>query len=459
MTPAQFSLAQLAQWLAIAPPAAGATPIRRLCTDSRQLQPGDAFLALRGEHFDGHQFLDQAIARGAVALIVAPGSQPSQSPLPCLVVPDTLAAYQRIAQGWRDKFQIPVIGVTGSVGKTTTKELIAAVLAPFGAVLKTAKNYNNEIGVPKTLLELTPAHDYAVIELAMRGPGQIADLTAIARPTLRVITNVGTAHIGLLGSEAAIARAKCELLSTAPEGSTAILNADNARLLTTAAAVWSGPTLTYGLTQGDLRGDFEPPNRLRVQGQDFLVPLPGAHNASNFLAALAVAQTLHLDWAPLTQGLSVHLPEGRAQRYDLPNGIVLLDETYNAGTESMLAALQLLKATPARRRIAVLGTMKELGEQGPALHARVGAAVQDLALEGLCVLEDEPVAAELARAAPRIPAYRTANHADLIAHLQAIAQPGDCLLFKASNSVGLNRVVMALREYWSAPTQEAIKKR
>jgi len=449
MITGQFSLAQLAEFLAIAPPPAPTTPIRAICTDSRQVQPGDAFLALRGDRFDGHQFLDAAIAAGAAAAIVEPGTPP-RAEIPYLTASNTLTAYQRIAQGWRERFDIPVIGITGSVGKTTTKELIAAALSPFGKVLKTAQNYNNEIGVPKTLLELTPEHDYAVIEMAMRGPGQIAELTAIARPTLRVITNVGTAHIGLLGSEAAIARAKCELLSTEPQGSRAILNADNARLLATAAEVWSGDTLTYGLTAGDLRGELRDLHTLRVEGIDFALPLPGAHNASNFLAALAVVRSLGLDWTRLASGLQVTLPDGRARRYDLPNGITLLDETYNAGVESMLAALHLLAATPAQRRIAVLGTMKELGAQAEALHARVGATVQELALDALCLLEDEPVTGAIAAAATGVPTYRTGDRPELVAHLQDFAQPGDCLLFKASHSVGLNQVVAALREPWAA---------
>ncbi len=449
MTAEPLTLAQLADVLAIANVSKAEQPIRSICTDSRHLQPGDAFLALRGEQFDGHAFLERAIAAGAVAAIIEAG-QPCPAGIACLPVSDTLLAYQQIAQWWRSQFDIPVIGITGSVGKTTTKELIAAVLGQFGRVLKTAKNYNNEIGVPKTLLELTPDCDYAVIEMAMRGPGQIAELTAIARPTLRVITNVGTAHIGLLGSEAAIARAKCELLSTLPGESRAILNADNERLLATAARVWSGKTLTYGLTAGDLRGELRDLQTLRVEGRDFALPLSGAHNASNFLAALAVARALDLDWTRLTSGLAVELPSGRAQKYALPNGITLLDETYNAGTESMLAALHLLKATPARRHIAVLGTMKELGEQATALHARVGATVQELDLAALYVLADEPAAAAIADAAAGIPSQCFRDRDQLTACLLESAQPGDCLLFKASNSVGLNRVVSDLRDRWTA---------
>jgi len=176
--------------------------------------------------------------------------------IPQLQVDDTLQAYQQLARWWRDQFDIPVIAVTGSAGKTTTKELIAAVLSTQGNVLKTQANYNNEIGVPKTLLELDSNHDYAVIEMAMRGSGQIALLTQIARPTIGVITNVGTAHIGLLGSEDAIAKAKCELLAQMPDTSMAILNHDNQRLMDTAATVWPGLPMPTGWRPEAMPFDF-----------------------------------------------------------------------------------------------------------------------------------------------------------------------------------------------------------
>ncbi|MGB3612168.1 MAG: UDP-N-acetylmuramoyl-tripeptide--D-alanyl-D-alanine ligase, partial [Elainellaceae cyanobacterium] len=367
--------------------------ITGIATDSRTTAPGQLFLALVGDTFDGHGFIPEAQVKGAIAAIVSrpvpADSFPSQATtLPQILVPDTLAAYQAIARWWRHQCRATIVAVTGSVGKTTTKELIAAVLATQGSVLKTQSNYNNEIGVPKTLLELTPDHDYAVIEMGMRGRGEIALLSQIAQPDVAVITNVGTAHIERLGSEAAIAQAKCELLAEMPPLSTAILNGDDDRLRYTAEAVWSGKTVTYGLEQGDVRGTIEA-DRVQVNGRTLPLPLPGRHNALNFLAALAVAQVLGVDWKPLEAGLSVTLPMGRAQRYALPNDIVLLDETYNAGLESMVAALTVLSETPAIRRIAVLGTMKELGDHSTALHRRVGEAVARLGIDLLLILADE----------------------------------------------------------------------
>lgn len=426
-----------------------------ITTDSRTISPGQVFLALRGDKFDGHDFAPVAAGRGAIACIVEhPVSFDAAAAIPQLQVPDSLAAYQKIARWWRDQFTIPVIAITGSVGKTTTKELIAAVLGTQGKVHKTEANYNNEIGVPKTLLELGTEHDFAVIEMAMRARGEIALLSQIARPSIAVITNVGTAHIGRLGSEQAIAEAKCELLAEMPDSSLAILNHDNPRLLATAAQVWQGETITYGLEGGDIRGELLDNQILRLEGMDFLLPLPGRHNALNYLAALTVAKALHVDWTPLVRGLAVDLPSGRSQRCHLPQDIAILDETYNAGLESTLAALRLLAETPGNRRIAVLGAMKELGEHSPRFHRQVGEAVKELGIDQLFVLVDDPQAEAIALGASGLPTVCAATREDLLQQLIATVQPGDRLLFKASNSVQLNRVVESLI---SDLTDESVK--
>lgn len=417
-------------------------------TDTRTFSPGSIFLALVGEKFDGHNFAATAIAKGAIALIV--DRQLSlESEIPQFIVADTLKAYQQIARWWRDRLNIPIIGITGSVGKTSTKELIAAVLGTQGKVLKTQANYNNEIGVPKTLLEITPEHNYAVIEMAMRGLGEIALLTEIANPTIGVITNVGTAHIGRLGSREAIAQAKCELLAKMSPQSTAILNYDNSLLIETAATVWQGKTITYGLTGGDLRGEVSDHHSLLVADLELPLPLPGIHNASNFLAAIAVAQVLEIDFKLLTAGLNVELPKGRARRYQLPNDIVLLDETYNAGFESMQAALKMLKATPGKRHIAVLGTMKELGSYSATLHQQVGMTVQELGIDRLLVLADEPETESMMTGAANVSAECFRDRTLLENRLRELIAPGDRILFKASNSVGLNQVVEKLLA-WSS---------
>ncbi len=442
-----FSLAELRTILNTNPLNTNNTALDRLTTgvttDTRSLQPGDIFVALAGEKFEGHDFVDMAIASGAIALVLS-RELSLTADIPQFIVPDTLQAYQQIASWWRDRFKLPVIGVTGSVGKTSTKELIAAVLNTQGKVLKTQANFNNEIGVPKTLLEIRAEHQYAVIEMAMRGRGEISLLADIARPTVGIITNVGTAHIGRLGSREAIASAKCELLERMPDSSVAVLNYDNPLLIETAAKVWQGKTVTYGLSGGDVTGELIGNNILRVEGQDLPLPLPGIHNASNYLGAIAVARVLGIDIASLTAGLTVKLPKGRSRHYDLPDDIVLLDETYNAGLESMLAAVQMLKETPGKRHIAVLGTMKELGEYSESLHHQVGAKIQELELDLLLVLADEAATEAIATGATGIPSQCFSDRDSLTTQLKKIIKPGDRILFKASNSVGLNQVVERL---------------
>jgi len=416
-----------------------------ISTDTRSLQPGNAFLALKGDNFDGHNFTEVAINQGAIALILDQMSSvnlPTQIPL--LLVENTLEAYQDIALWWRNQFNIPIIAVTGSVGKTTTKELIAGILSNQGQVLKTHANHNNEIGVPKTLLELETKHDYGVIEMAMRASGEIGRLTEIALPNIGVITNVGTAHIGRLGSREAIARAKCELLEQMPRGGVAILNYDNPMLMKTAREVWQGETVTFGLQGGDIQGELLNEQVIKVEGLELPLPLHGSHNAVNYLAALAVAKVLGIDLQPLTRGLIVSIPKGRAKTYHLEPDIVILDETYNAGLESMEAALQLLKETPGKRHIAVLGTMKELGDYAIEFHHQVGLKVKQLGIDQLCILADEPATEAIATGADGVETAIFHNSLDLLTHLQALITSGDRLLFKASRSVELDGVVQEL---------------
>ncbi len=416
-------------------------------TDSRKLKKGEIFIALVGKNFDGHDFVKQAIEKEAIAIVIS--EKPSvkiPEHIPQFVVKDTLKAYQKIARWWRDRFDFPIIAITGSVGKTTTKELIAGVLETTGKVLKTEANYNNEIGVPKTLLNLDLGHNYAAIEMAMRASGEIALLTRIARPTIGVITNVGTAHIGRLGSREAIARAKCELLAEMDRSSLAILNHDDRLLMTVAAEVWQGKTITYGLEGGDLTGQLIDRDTLRVEGLDLPLPLKGRHNAYNYLAAIAVAKAVGIDLKRLEAGISIALPEGRSQRYHLPEDIIILDETYNAGFESTIASLKLLEETPGLRRIAVLGTMKELGEESVFLHHQVGETVKKLEIDLLLILVDEAATREIAAGVQgAVMTELFEDRQEILNRLKQIVKSGDRILFKASNSVGLNQVVEQFR--------------
>ena len=450
-----FSLAQLRQVINLVEVNnfQPAITVSGISTDTRTLKPGEAFLALSGANFDGHNFASLAIEKGASALITSRSLDITPT-IPQLIVADTLRAYQQIAHWWREQFQIPIIAVTGSVGKTTTKELIAGILETEGKVHKTLANYNNEIGVPKTLLALTPEHDYAVIEMAMRGKGEIALLTEIARPTIGVITNVGTAHIGRLGSQEAIAAAKCELLAKMSRDAVAILNYDNPLLIKTAAQVWQGETVTFGLTSGDITGKMVASQTLQIEGIDLPLPLAGTHNALNYLAALAVAKVLGIDWQNFQQDLSINMPAGRSQVLHLANDILVLDETYNAGLESMLAALKLLKETPGKRHIAVLGAMKELGAQSAKFHQQVGKFIKQLQLDCLLILDTDSVVQNIAIGAVGIPKDCLNSHQEILEKLKDIMQPGDRILFKASHSVGLEQVVrqfsneISIRKKW-----------
>ena len=432
------------------------TEIRGVISDSRKLKSGELFVALTGENFDGHGFVAQAIAQGAVAAIVSHewANSVAAKGLPLLAVDDTVSAYQDLARWWRSQFVHPVVSVTGSVGKTTTKEIIASMLASYVApdkqVHKSLANHNNDIGVAQTLLAIAPElHDFVVVEMGMRGLGEIERLAKTALPTVSVITNVGTAHIGRLGSREAIAQAKCELLVETPADGTVILNANDPLLLETARKVWHGKTITYGLGVGDVNGELTG-QQLQVEGLTWELPLPGRHNALNFLAGLAVLKALDLDWNQTTQGLAkLDLPFGRAQLYQLAQDVTILDETYNASPEGMIAALRQLADMPAKRHWAVLGTMKELGEMSTQLHNQVGAAISNFGIEGAIILADGEAEAILAGANGSLKyAIACQSYQEITETLLQKIESGDRILFKASRSVGMDRVVESFRNSW-----------
>jgi UDP-N-acetylmuramoyl-tripeptide--D-alanyl-D-alanine ligase len=268
-------------------------------------------------------------------------------------------------------------------------------------------------------------------------------------PTVSVITNVGTAHIGRLGSREAIAHAKCELLAETPINGIAILNASNSLLLETARKVWQGKTITYGLGIGDVNGELVG-DKLHVEGLTWDLPLTGLHNALNFLAGLAVLKALNLDWNQTTKGIGkLDLPFGRAQLYELPQDVIILDETYNASPEGMLAALRQLADMPAKRHWAVLGTMKELGEMSTQLHRQVGEAISKLGIEGAIVLTDGEADAILSGANGSLKyAIACQSYDEITQTLLQKVESGDRILFKASRSVGMDRVVKAFRQTW-----------
>jgi UDP-N-acetylmuramoyl-tripeptide--D-alanyl-D-alanine ligase len=423
----------------------------RAVIDSRQVQPGDLFFALRGEHQDGHDFVDDALARGAAGLVV---ERPLEAPPDVAVfqVSDSLSALQRLAAHWRARHDMRVVGVTGSVGKTTCKELIAAVLGTRWRMLKSPANLNTEIGLPLTLLELTPEHQRAVLEMAMYGPGEIDLLCRIARPQVGVVTNVGPVHLERLGSMGAIAAAKAELVAALPTDGVAVLNGDDPHVAAMASRTKAG-VLLYGRSpQCDVRGrDLASRGldgisfRLTYGGGSAGVEahLPGHHHLHPALAAAAVALAEGMTLDEVAAALREARPELRLRVMTTPNGATILDDSYNASPQSMLAALDLL-AELQGRRIALLGEMRELGIAEEEGHRQVGqraAACADLVL---VVGERARPLYEAARAAGPAEVRFLASTQEAAPILRDELQPGDYLLVKASRAVALESVVDAL---------------
>jgi UDP-N-acetylmuramoyl-tripeptide--D-alanyl-D-alanine ligase len=450
---------------------AATTPIRRVSTDSRGDLAGALFVPLVGERFDGHRFLAAALAAGAAgavaqadrldpAQLVALGSR---SAVPIWLVPDSQFALQQLARQWRRNLAIPVVAVTGSAGKTTTRELIRSALQPLGPVVASSGNENNDIGVPLTLLRAGVDTAALVVEMGMRGLGEIERLSVCAEPDVAVITNIGTAHIGRLGSREAIAAAKCEITACLCPDGVLVIPAGDPLLENALGSVWSGRVLRVALAD-ELAG-FDPAlpaadlvGHLAAAGEalelagglSLALPLEGRHNARNLLLAVAVAGELGLEPARLA-AMAVEVPGGRSRRLRV-GGVQVLDETYNASPEAMLAALELLASQKALRRFAVLGTMLELGDRSLDLHHSVGERAGDLAaqglLDGLVIVDGGAEGHSLAEGvAGRLELLaRVDDPAAAAALLCDWLAPGDGLLLKASRGVALEQMLPLLED-------------
>jgi UDP-N-acetylmuramoyl-tripeptide--D-alanyl-D-alanine ligase len=421
-----------------------------ICTDSRQLAAGQLFVPLVGERFDGHRFLDQAAALGAQAALVQRERAAAVPPgLLHWLVDDTLAAYQHLGLLHRRSLQAPVVAVTGSAGKTTTRELIRAALASLGPVVASSGNENNDIGVPLTLLKAGSESAAVVVEMGMRGLGEIDRLSRTAEPDVAVITNIGTAHIGRLGSREAIATAKCEITSQLNPAGVVVIPAGDPLLESALAQVWTGSVVRValqddpGASSADLLGDWDDQRpSLLVNGRTLQLPLEGRHNARNLLLAVAVARHLGIALSELEQ-LTVAVPGGRNRRLQ-QGGLTVLDETYNASPEAVLAALDLLAAQPGRR-FAVLGSMLELGESSVELHRRVAERAVERGLDGLVVVSGGAEAQAMAEAAAALPRLAVVDTPEQAADpLASWLRSGDVVLLKASRGVALERLLPLL---------------
>ena len=427
-----------------------------IVTDTRKISEGVLFVALKGERFNGEDFAAEALEKGAAGVVVSEACDKKQLEKcagTVLQVEDTLAAYQLIAKAWREKFpQIPVVAITGSNGKTTTKDLTAAVLSAKGAVLKTQANFNNEIGLPLTLLGLKKEHTAAVVEIGMRGFHQIEALAPIASPQIGIVTNVGETHMELLGSLENIAKAKQELVEAIPAGGTVILNADNKYVAGMRSAAKEGvKVMTFGLEQeADVKGEA-----IHTEGNvtkfmvtyanerhEYEVNMVGRHNVYNTLAAIAAGFAMGLTPVEVREGLS-HL-EATKMRFELQQVKEwnVVNDAYNASPMSMTAAINTLSELTKGRKIAVLGDMLELGSVSEEAHLHVGEEVAEHGFTALVTRgEMGEFIAKGAENKGMTAVYRCASHEDAAEKLHELLQPGDTLLFKGSRGMTMEKII------------------
>lgn len=418
-------------------------------TDSRQISNGDLFIALTGPRFDGHEFVQMAADAGAVAAIV---SHAVDCDLPQLVVDDTLLALGRFAAAWRTQFSMPVVGVTGSTGKTTVKQMLASILAGTGDVLATHGNLNNEIGVPLTLLRMRENHRYAVIEMGANHAGEIARLTTLARPTIGIITNAGAAHLEGFGSIEGVVEAKGEMYAGVVDGGICVINGDQPWADDWKQRAGARRKIIFGVAAAhDFHATAEAVHTdYGMQFQmatpegvvEIHLPLHGQHNVMNALAAAAAAWSAGASAEAIKAGLEkVSNVGGRMHVEQLANGVVLVDDTYNANPVSMRAAIDWL-AAGGRRGWLVMGDMGELGADAETMHAEIGAYASECGLERLYCLGTLSAAAADAFGTAR--SFSDAEQ--LIERLAEDLEPGVTVLVKGSRSARMERITSALRE-------------
>ena len=446
--------------------ASGATVLRlgtapdfvRVATDTRLLTGGELFVALRGERYDAHRFVGDAVAAGATGLVVEHAVElADQIDVTILQVPDTLRALQDLAADLRHRVAPCVLAITGSNGKTTTKEMLATILETAGgraSVLKTHGNLNNLIGVPLTLLGLAGHERHAVIEMGTNAPGEIRRLTEIADPDVGVITNVGLAHLEGLGSIEGVARAKGELFAHMRPTATAVANAEDPHVAALGDA-FPGRVVRFGAgtevaadqVTCDARGAASFRLHLGSTPVDVQLQVPGRHNVMNALAAAAAAWVVGVDPEAIRAGLRATVPVGSRMRVvALASGVTVVDDSYNANPASMAAALRSLAAAPATRRIAVLGDMLELGAASVEQHRAVGQLAGALGLTALHLFGDfaRETAAGAAASMAAAAIHVTSSHAVIAEALAADARAGDWVLVKGSRGQRMEEVVRLL---------------
>jgi UDP-N-acetylmuramoyl-tripeptide--D-alanyl-D-alanine ligase len=425
-----------------------------LCIDSRKVGPGDLFVAVKGPRFDGHDFIRQALAAGAAGAVASAGWAGSRAggfaTDGIIAVTDTLEALHRFAENYRSRFDVVMIAITGTNGKTTTKEMIAQAAGASFGVLKNQGNLNNQYGLPLSLAGLGPEHQVAVMELGMSGFGEIALLCRLAKPQIGVITNVAEGHTQFLGDIGGVARAKGELLECLPPDGTAVLNADSDILMGQAART-KARVVTFGIERpATVKAESleQRPGGVsfRIDGMDFELNLAGRHNVYNALAAVAVCDRLGLTRRESSRRLSEMRPVPMRQEILKLKNCILINDAYNANPESMSAALDTLRETAGPgRKVAVLADMLELGEIGPVRHREIGELAGRSAE---LVVAIGPLAAYIneGAAAAGADSRHFEDNGRAIPYVLSAIRPGDTLLVKGSRGMKLEEIVEAVKE-------------
>lgn len=424
-----------------------------VCIDSREAKPKDIFFALRGEQTDGHRFLHSIDSFGLSAFIVSRDDESLKTPR--IVVPDTFAALQTLAKKYIARFDIPFVAVTGSSGKTTTKDITAAVLSAKYDVLKTAGNLNSTTGVPLTVMQLEPHHEIGVIEISMSHPHEIYENAEIVRPNTAIITNIGLCHVEFLGSRENIFRAKSEILAFLEENDLAIMNGDDEYLNRITSDTYE--ILRVGAEHGDLTPElveygehgnmhFELNIFGKTEGFDF--PYPGEHSLRNCLMAISVALRYGLTPEQIREGLSRFVPSKNRMDIERLRGVTLINDTYNANPDSMAAAAVSLCKMASQRKIAVIGDMYELGDMTAALHAQTAAYLRSLGIDLILAVGNykEYYAEGFGENSDQQRLLAFDDKQTLCAYLNRNLTENDSVLFKASRGMALEEVYLSAKE-------------
>lgn len=428
--------------------------IQGITINSREVVKGNLFIPIKGERFNGHEFIESAIEQGATATLWKTGEPNAPTSIPVIYVEDTLLALQALAKAYRNELGLKVVGITGSNGKTSTKDIVASVLGTTYKVQKTQGNFNNHFGLPITILQLEEDTEVAVLEMGMSGFGEIELLSTIAEPDAAIVTNIGEAHMMELGSRDGIAKAKLEIVAGLKEGGVLVYNGDEPLLLDRVAKMKDVTAITFG---DDASSDYYPTSiELKADGTTFTLNKTdnttyflnalGKHNVANALAAMAVAKSFDVPYEAMKEGLaSLQLSKMRMEVEKAPSGLTIINDAYNASPSAMKAALNFVHGlTGYGKKIVVLGDMLELGEQEVAFHQEVGEHIDKETID--YVFTFGPLGEEIAKTAQArtgVQAYR--DKEALINEVKSVATGNDLVIVKASRGMKLEEVVEALR--------------